>query len=196
VVSDVPAKHEARSERAEPRVTHAALFLAFLKMGLLGFGGVAPWVRQVIVEERRWMDDREFASLLGLSQVLPGANTTNTAVLLGDRFLGMSGAAAAVFGLMAMPLAIAVTIVELYGAVSQNTYVAAAIAGAGAGAAGLVVGTGLKIARNLKLSPRIILVTLVTFIAVGIVRLPLVWVLLCVIPLTVGAAWFDPTADG
>jgi chromate transporter len=194
VVRQLPAKHESRCERAEPRVTHTALFLAFLKMGLLGFGGVAPWVRQVIVEERRWMEDREFASLLGLSQVLPGANTINAAVLLGDRFLGMSGAGAAVLGLMAMPLAIAVALIELYGAVSDNPYVAAAIAAAGAGAAGLVIGTGLKIARNLKLSPRIILVTVVTFVAVGILRLPLVWVLLCVIPLTVGAAWVDPNS--
>jgi chromate transporter len=183
---------EASGEAAEPRVTHGALFFAFLKMGLLGFGGVAPWVRQVIVVERRWMDDREFASVLGLSQVLPGANTINTAVLVGDRFRGISGAAAAVFGLMAMPLAIAIVIVELYGAVRQNPHVAAAIAGAGAAAAGLVIGTGLKIARNLKLSPRIILVTLLTFLAIGIFRLPLVWVLVCMIPLTIVAAWFDP----
>jgi chromate transporter len=179
--------------RARSSVTHAALFFAFLKMGLLGFGGVAPWVRQVIVEERHWMDDREFAALLGLSQVLPGANTLNTAVLLGDRFRGISGAVAAVFGLMAMPLAIAVAIVELYGAVSQNPYVAAAISGAGAGAAGLVIGTGLKIARNLTLSPRIVLVTLVIFIAIGILRLPLVWVLLVLIPLTIAAAYWDRT---
>ncbi len=178
----------------QQRVTHAALFFAFLKMGLLGFGGVAPWVRQVIVEERRWMDDREFASLLGLSQVLPGANTINTAVLLGDRFRGTSGAAAAVLGLIAMPLAIAVAIVELYGTVSENPYVAAATAGAGAGAAGLVLGTGLKIGRNLKLSPRIVVVTLATFVAIGILRVPLVWFLVCMIPLTILAAWLDPSS--
>jgi chromate transporter len=185
---------EAHAEHAPPEVTHAALFFAFLKMGLLGFGGVAPWVRQVIVEERRWMDDREFASLLGLSQVLPGANTINTAVLVGDRFRGISGAAAAVFGLIAMPLAIAVAIVELYGALSQNIYIAAAISCAGAGAAGLVIGTGAKIARNLKLTPRIILVTLATFVAIGILRLPLVWVILCMVPLSIAAAYWDPAA--
>jgi chromate transporter len=57
-----------------------------------------------------------------------------------------------------------------------------------------VIGTGLKIARNLKVSPRMVLVTLVTFIAVGILRLPLVWVLLCLVPLTIAAAWLDPTS--
>jgi chromate transporter len=126
--------------------------------------------------------------------VLPGANTINMAVLVGDRFQGMFGAVAAVCGLVAMPLAIAVAIVELYGAVSQNPYVAAAIAGAGAGAAGLVVGTGLKIARNLKLSPRVIVVTVVTFVAVGLLRLPLVWVIVCLVPLSIAAAWWDPTS--
>ena len=191
-MSEAPA--DTATAPAQPRVTHAALFSAFLKMGLLGFGGVAPWVRQVIVEERRWMDDGEFAALLGLSQVLPGANTLNTAVLVGDRFRGISGAAAAVFGLIAMPLAIAVAIVELYGAVSHNIYIAAAISCAGAGAAGLVIGTGVKIARNLKLSPRIILVTLATFIAIGILRLPLVWVILCMVPLSIAAAYWDPAA--
>jgi chromate transporter len=191
-VSELSA--DAPPERAAPDVTHAALFFAFLKMGLLGFGGVAPWVRQVIVEERRWMDDREFASLLGLSQVLPGANTINTAVLVGDRFRGISGAAAAVFGLIAMPLAIAVGIVELYGAVSQNIYVAAAISCAGAGAAGLVIGTGVKIARNIKLTPRIVLVTLATFVAIGLLRLPLLWVILCMVPLSIAAAYWEPAA--
>jgi chromate transporter len=191
-LSEIPV--ETAPQQPASVVSHSALFFAFLKMGLLGFGGVAPWVRQVIVEERRWMDDREFASVLGLSQVLPGANTLNTAVLVGDRFRGIAGAAAAVCGLIVMPLAIAVAIVEVYGTVSGNPYVAAAIAGAGAGAAGLVIGTGLKIARNLKLSPRIILVTLVTFVAVGILRLPLIAVIVCLVPLSIAAAWWDPTS--
>jgi chromate transporter len=96
--------------------------------------------------------------------------------------------------LIAMPLAIAVAIVELYGALSQNIYIAAAISCAGAGAAGLVIGTGVKIARNLKLTPRIILVTLATFVAIGILRLPLVWVILCMVPLSIAAAYWDPAA--
>jgi hypothetical protein len=37
--------------------------------------------------------------------------------------------------------------------------------------------------------------TLVTFIAVGILRLPLIGVLICLIPLTIAAAWFDPRSS-
>jgi chromate transporter len=58
---------------AKPRqVSSTELFLGFLKIGLLGFGGVAPWARHVIIEERRWLTDKEFAEILGVGQILPG----------------------------------------------------------------------------------------------------------------------------
>ena len=58
----------------------AALFTGYLKIGLFGFGEVAAWARRVIVEERRWMTERDYAEVLGLGQVLPGPNVGNAAV--------------------------------------------------------------------------------------------------------------------
>ena len=52
--------------------TRGELFLSYVKIGLLGFGGVAAWARHVIVEDRRWLTEREYAEILGLGQVLPG----------------------------------------------------------------------------------------------------------------------------
>ena len=71
-------------------------------------------MRPIIVEERRWLNDLEFAELLGAASVLPGANTVNLAIMLGDRFQGASGAATAVAGLLFAPLAILVLIASLY----------------------------------------------------------------------------------
>jgi chromate transporter len=34
-------------------------------MGLYGFCGVLPSARRVIVEERRWLNEREFAEIIG-----------------------------------------------------------------------------------------------------------------------------------
>jgi hypothetical protein len=36
-------------------VSKRDLFLGFLKIGLSGFRGVAPWARHVIIEQRRWV---------------------------------------------------------------------------------------------------------------------------------------------
>jgi Chromate transport protein ChrA len=88
--------------------------LAFLKIGVLGFGGVAAWARHVLVVERRFLDGRAFAEDFGLASSLPGANTVNLSVMLGDRFCGVSGAIAALTGLMGAPLVILAAIASLY----------------------------------------------------------------------------------
>ena len=51
------AAHKSVTAAVLPPITRRALFASFLKMGLLGFGGVLPWARRVIVDERRWLDD-------------------------------------------------------------------------------------------------------------------------------------------
>ena len=73
------------------RITRKTLFASFLKMGLLGFGGVLPWARRVIVDDRRWLTDREFAELIGLCQVMPGPNVVNLSVIIGARTHGVVG---------------------------------------------------------------------------------------------------------
>jgi len=54
--------------------TRRELFLTFFQIGLCGFGGVGPWARRIIVEDRRWMDDRGYAEILTICQVIPGPN--------------------------------------------------------------------------------------------------------------------------
>ena len=71
---------------ADPAIvptTVGELFLdASFEIGVsAAFGGVGPWARRIIVEEERWLDDREYAELLGLCQVLPGPNVGNVSVM-------------------------------------------------------------------------------------------------------------------
>lgn len=138
---------------AEPGADHKSrrlLFLTFLKIGVCGFGGVAAWAHRVIVEERRWLSERDYAELLGICSALPGANTVNIAVMLGDRYRGVSGSISAVAGLLLMPLLILVGVAALYDRFAVETDVKNAVAGAAAATAGLVLGTGLKMIRNLR----------------------------------------------
>ncbi len=53
--------------------TCTELFLGFLTLGLIGFGGVLPLARKVIVEQRHWLSPEKFTELLGLCQFLPVA---------------------------------------------------------------------------------------------------------------------------
>jgi hypothetical protein len=55
-----------------PSPTLPRLFLGFLSVGICGFGGVLPWARRMVVEQKRWLTAAEFTDMLGLCQFLPG----------------------------------------------------------------------------------------------------------------------------
>jgi chromate transporter len=164
------------------RVSHYALFCAFFKIGICGFGGVAGWVRPIIVEERRWLNDLEFAELLGASSVLPGANTVNLAVMLDDRFHGASGALTAVFGLLLAPIAILIAIASLYDQFAAAPTVKTALAGAAAATAGLVIGNAYKLVKAFRGQARALLVAALTFALTGIFHVSLMATLAVMIP--------------
>ena len=139
---------ESGAPREVPTV--GALFWGFLSIGVIGFGGVLPWARRMMVEQRRWLTPAEFTDLLGLCQFLPGPNIVNLSVALGSRFRGVPGAVAAVVGLISLPMVIVVTLGAVYAAWSDHPVVARGAEGLAAAASGLVVATALKIASPLR----------------------------------------------
>ena len=74
--------------------------MAFLKIGLSGFGGVLPFARRMLLDQKQWLTELEFNEVLALSQFLPGPNIINVAIIIGRRLQGPAGAlaAAAVLG--------------------------------------------------------------------------------------------------
>ena len=125
--------------------TLGAMAAAFFRIGLTGFGGVGPIARHVIVVERGWMDDRAYAGLIGVCQALPGANTVNAAVMLGDRHHGLRGAAVCLLALMLAPLGVLVALLGAYEAFAAAPVLQIVLAGAAASASGLIAGTAAKL---------------------------------------------------
>lgn len=87
-----------------------ALFLGFMKLGLMGFGGVLPLAHRLIVEDQKWLTSEKFTDLLGVCQILPGGNIVNMAVAIGYDFAGVKGAISAIFGLMLAPTIIVISL--------------------------------------------------------------------------------------
>jgi chromate transporter len=135
-----------------------------------------------LVERLRWLNKEQFVELLSLSQVLPGPNIINLALMFGDRQFGWRGAAVAVGGLLAAPLVIVLVLAGLYAQFSSVPQVAGALRGMGAVAAGLVLSTALKLAPTLRRNAMglwpCIAMTVVSAAAIGWLRWPLAWVVL------------------
>lgn len=172
----------------------AELFLAFNRLALQGFGGVLAVAQVELVERRGWLTRPEFVELLSASQVLPGPNVVNLALMLGDRWFGWRGAAAALGGLIVVPLAIVIALTLAYDRFSAVPQVAGALRGMGAVAAGLVLVTALKLLSTLRGNPigrwGCVLVAGATFGAIALARWPLAAVIATLGPLAcVLAAW-------
>jgi chromate transporter len=171
------------------RTGSRALFVAFLGVGVSGFGGVLPFVRRMLVERRRWLTETEFTEVLALAQFLPGPNVVNVAIIVGRRFRGPAGAVAAAFGLMLLPVVVVLMLAALYAEFAQVAAVRGATRAVSAAASGLVLAVALKMARPLVATPWRVAVGVVVFVAIGLLRLPLLGVLAVLMPLSVGIAW-------
>src|SRR5213593_3028297 len=129
-----------------PQVSAFALFLTFSRITLSGFGGVPFWARRGLVERQRWLTEREFVDLLVLAQLLPGPNVLNLTVMVGYRFGGWTGAAAAVAGFLGCPCLVVVGMGVLYQEYGALPQVKRALTGMSSVAAGLLLATVIELA--------------------------------------------------
>lgn len=154
------------------------LFIGFMKLGLMGFGGVLPLAHQMIVEDQKWIDSAQFTNLLGVCQILPGGNIINMAVAIGYEFQGLKGAFSAVIGLITAPTIIVVLIYELYSQFQSIPTVKHLIEGLAAAAAGLLFAMGLKLLKPIIKSYLTLITIALTFVFMLIVKIPLLLTLL------------------
>jgi chromate transporter len=183
---------DAQQPLRAPR-SRGELFRVFNRMALQGFGGVLAVAQRELVEREGWMSREQFLQSLSLSQVLPGPNIVNLALMVGDRFFGWRGAAAALGGMLCAPLLIVLLLAGLYGQFMHVPQVAGALRGMGAVAAGLVIATALKLVGALRgsvLGGRLAaLLAASTFVVIGVLRWPMVGVVLGLGSAAVLMAW-------
>lgn len=173
------------AEAGTRQIKPLELFLAFAAVGLCGFGGVMPWARRMVVEQRRWLTEEEFVNMLSLCQFLPGGNIMNLSVCIGSRFAGFRGALAAFTGLMLMPVVIVLILGKFYALYGDTEVVQAAFRGVASSAAGLIVAMGLKIAWPARKSPRAVAFVAIVLIAVLVLQVPLLWIVLGLVPASI-----------
>ncbi|ALT77362.1 chromate transporter [Paucibacter sp. KCTC 42545] len=169
------------------------LYWAFNRLALQGFGGVLAVAQRELVERLGWLSQEEFLESLAVAQVLPGPNVVNLSLMIGDRFFGVRGAFAALAGMMLLPCILMLSMAALYGQFASHPVVGNALRGMGAVSAGLILATGVKLAPSLPGNPMgrwwAWGLAGLTIVAIAVLRLPLPWVLACLGPLGMWAAW-------
>ena len=79
------------------------LFNVFAQIGLFTIGGGAvmlPFIQKAVVEDKRWLNDEEFADMLAITNSAPGAVTIYATIYIGYTQRGLIGSTAAMLGMV------------------------------------------------------------------------------------------------
>ncbi len=176
--------------KAPAPATLASIYRVFLEIGLLSFGGgLVSWIHREVVEKRAWLTREEFLSGVALSQILPGVNSTNVSVFIGQRLRGAPGALVALAAMLTGPFVATLLAAILYQWLLRAPGFSALVAGVAAVAIGMLLRFGIEAGKTAARGPLAIAVMAATFVAVGLLRWPMLPVVAVLAPLSVAACW-------
>ncbi len=167
------------------------LFWAFAKMSLAGFGGVLVWARRAIVDQHKWMTADEFNEAFALCHFLPGPNIVNLSMVFGSRFRGLAGGIAAFLGLLGPPMVLVTILAAIYAHYGNVPTLQRTLLGVSCAAIGLFLAVIFRMTMPLlrRRDPVELMLLVSVFAAVGLLRLPLAWVLLIAVPLSIAITY-------
>jgi len=175
--------------RRDLRPGLSSIFAGFFWLGVTSFGGnTAAWLYHRIVRRRHWVTDAEFLSGVALGRTMPGSGGVNLTVLVGQRLGGGRDALAAVVALLSGPLVIVLALAIGYEKVGWNPALHAVLDGIAAAAIGLTFATGLTLLRWRRAEIGPLTIALATVLCVGVLRWPMIPVVLCLAPISIGLA--------
>lgn len=179
----------AEADRVQPR-SLSDLFWSFSVLALQGFGGVFAVAQREMVDRKRWLTREQYMGDFAVAQVLPGPNMVNLALMMGDRCFGLRGAFAALAGMMFFPGLLIIVLAVLFSSFGALPEVQGALRGMGAVVVGLIAASSARLVGALKENAMGLTVCWLVigagFVAVGLLRIPLVWALIVL----GGMAWF------
>jgi chromate transporter len=138
-------------ERIAKTPTLGGLFLSFLKIGTVGFGGglaVIAQVRTLAVQQRRWLTEQEFTSGFALAQTLPGTAAGNIATYVGLRIRGWRGAAVSIAGFILPSMLMMIVLAILYRHLRYLPDTDRLFNGLNAAVVALIIVTAWRMGRN------------------------------------------------
>jgi chromate transporter len=184
------------AETDPPQARLLDILRVFAAMGMASFGGgLAGWMHREIVERRRWMSEEGFLTGIALGQVLPGPNSVNLALYIGQQLRGVPGAAMAFLGILGPPFLFILALAVVYGWGLGMAGFAVVLGGVAAAGLANSLTTGLRTARRMR-GAWPWLVAALTFLAIGLLRWPMIPVVAVLIPLSIGLAWAEGRARG
>ena len=150
------------------------LFLSFLQIGALSFGGgytAMPLIEAQIVTAHGWLDLTEFANLVTIAEMTPGPIAVNAATFVGTKIAGVSGALVATFGCI-LPACVLVTLIaKLYLRYRNLSVLQSVLGSLRPAVVAMIASAGVTILMSAFWGGRTVVLASTNFLMVGIFAL-------------------------
>lgn len=162
-----------RIERISRTATLGGLFLSFLKIGLVGFGGgiaVLAQIRALTVRKRRWLSDSDFVEAVALAQSLPGTSAGNSVTYIGLRLRGWRGATVALTGFILPSMLMMIGLAIIYKHLRAFPDTERFFHGLNGAVVALIIVTAWRMGKNILTKRWQWLLAVLAFLAVAILE--------------------------
>lgn len=127
------------------------IFTVFFKVGAFTFGGgfaMIPIIQREVVNNHQWISDEEFIDMIAVTQSAPGPVAVNSAVFLGFRLAGMTGALTALAGVVLPSFLIILMVAVFLTNAGQHILIQKFFAGVRPAVVALILAAGLGMGKK------------------------------------------------
>lgn len=149
------------------------LFLTFLQIGSLAFGGgyaILPFIQDLVVNTNHWINLTEMRDIVTISQMTPGPIALNAATFVGTKINGIIGSIIATTAIIIPQLIIMIILAKIYFSNKEIKFMQKIIKGLRPAISGLIFIATLNMIhssifnnRNINIS-NISIIALISFI--------------------------------
>ena len=156
-------------------ISYATLTRAFLRIGLLSFGGPAAQIalmHRELVEDKKWVTEPDYLSALSFCMLLPGPEAMQLATWMGWKLKGTAGGLIAGLLFVLPGAAVVLALSMIYAAFGQIPLIAALFTGVQAAVVAVVIEALLRVSKRALKSRIHWIIAALAFAALFIFSLP------------------------
>ncbi|MBQ6623358.1 MAG: chromate transporter [Mogibacterium sp.] len=168
------------------------LFTVFFKLGAFTIGGgiaMLPLLQNSLIHEKKWFTEEEFVDAVAICQGLPGIIAVNMATYVGYKKKGLLGSAVSTFAVVMPSFVMILIIAKFLTSISDNPYVAGAMAGFRVAALGLVVVAIIQLAPKVLKGVWTVAAAVLAFVLIAVFNINTAYVILLFIILGIAVTF-------
>ena len=160
------------------------MFMSFVRIGSFTIGGgyaMIPLIQKEVVENKKWMDAREFVDMLALAQSAPGVIAINTAIFIGFKMKGIKGSLVTTLGSALPSFVIILLIAVVFTNFRDNSVVERIFKGIRPAVVALIAAPLYKMAKSAGVTWKTIFIPVAAVLLIWLAGISPVWVVVAAI---------------